>query len=73
MSERCPTPGLRYINPNAQWTQYTQVLIDPVTFWGGDDTKVSPADQRMLTNYFSRSSSSSSPPSFRSCRSRARA
>jgi hypothetical protein len=43
---------LRYINPGAQWTQYTKVLIDPVTFWGGDDTQLSAADQRTLTNFF---------------------
>ncbi len=43
---------LRYINPNAQWTQYNKVLIEPVTFWGGDGTKLSAADQRTLTNYF---------------------
>ena len=43
---------LRYINPNAQWTQYNKVLIEPVTFWGGDTTKLSAADQRTLTNYF---------------------
>jgi hypothetical protein len=47
-----PVAGLRYINPNAQWTQYNRVLIAPVTFWGGDDTKLSPADQHTLTNYF---------------------
>jgi hypothetical protein len=43
---------LRYINPNAQWTQYNKILIEPVSFWGGDDTKVSAADQRTLTNFF---------------------
>jgi hypothetical protein len=43
---------LRWVNPNAQWTQYNKVLVEPVSFWGGDDTKVSPPDQRMLTNYF---------------------
>ena len=43
---------LRYINPSAQWTQYNKVLIHPVSFWGGDDTKVSAADQQTLTNYF---------------------
>src|SRR5215471_18466480 len=52
------TPGgeghaaLRYVNPNAQWTQYTKVLIDPVTFWGTDTTSVSVADQQKLTNFF---------------------
>ena len=45
--------GLRYLNPAAQWTQYNKVLIDPVTFWGGDSTKISAADQQMLVNYFS--------------------
>jgi len=45
--------GLRYIDPSARWTQYRKVLVAPVTFWGGDETKVSPADQQMLTNYFS--------------------
>ena len=51
------TPGksgqldLRYVNPNAQWTQYKKVLIEPVTFWAGEDTTVSAADQRILTNF----------------------
>jgi hypothetical protein len=45
---------LRYINPNAQWTQYNKVLIEPVTFWGDHNTKVSEKDQHMLTNYFGR-------------------
>lgn len=45
--------GLRYVNPAAQWSQYTKVLIDPVTFWGGDATKISASDQQMLVNYAS--------------------
>jgi hypothetical protein len=44
--------GLRYIDPGAKWTQYQKVLLAPVTFWGGDDTKVSPKDQHMLADYF---------------------
>ena len=47
------TAGMRYINPAAQWTQYNKIIIDPVTFWGGDTTKVSAADQQSLVNYFS--------------------
>jgi len=43
---------LRYVNPSARWSQYTKVLIEPVTFWGGDQSKLSPADQRTLTNFF---------------------
>src|SRR5262249_56639996 len=42
---------LRYVNPNAQWSQYNKVLIEPVTFWGGDDTQISAADQRTLVNF----------------------
>lgn len=45
--------GLRYVNPAARWSQYNKVLIDPVTFWGGDSTKISASDQQMLVNYFS--------------------
>ena len=47
--------GLRYVNstPAAQWSQYNKILIDPVTFWGGDSTKLSAADQQMLVNYTS--------------------
>jgi hypothetical protein len=45
-------PGLRYINPAAQWTQYKKVLVAPVTFWGAETTKVSATDQQTLVNYF---------------------
>ena len=44
--------ALRYVNPNANWTQYKKVLIDPVTFWGSDNTKISAEDQQTLTNFF---------------------
>lgn len=43
----------RYVNPSARWNQYSQVLIEPVTFWGSDATSVSAADQQALVNYFS--------------------
>ena len=35
------TPGktgqvsLRYLAPNVDWSQYTKVMISPVTIWGG--------------------------------------
>jgi len=45
--------GLRYLNPTAQWTQYNKVMIDPVTFWSGSSTRVSPSDQQTLVNYLS--------------------
>ena len=45
--------GMRYVNPAAKWSQYNKILIDPVTYWGGDSTKLSASDQQMLVNYFS--------------------
>src|SRR5262249_1770963 len=47
-----PVMSLRYVNPDAHWTQYKKVMIAPVSFWAGDDTSVSQADQQALTNYF---------------------
>ena len=44
--------GLRYINPAAKWTQYSKIMIDPVTFWGADSTQISASDQQMLVNFF---------------------
>ena len=44
--------ALVYINPNAQWNQYTKILLEPVEFWDAPDGKLSPADQHMLTAYF---------------------
>jgi hypothetical protein len=43
---------LVYIDPNAQWNRYTQVLIEPVTFWGDSSSKVSVADQQKLSSYY---------------------
>jgi len=25
--------ALRYVNPSTKWTQYTKMMIQPVTFW----------------------------------------
>ena len=43
--------SLRYVNPNAPWTTYNKVLLEPVTFWGDDKTKISAKDQQMLCNF----------------------
>ena len=43
---------LRYINPSASWSSYTQIMVVPVTFWAADDTKVSAHDQQILCDYF---------------------
>jgi hypothetical protein len=42
----------RYINPAVNWGQYNAVMIDPVTFWGGQDSSVPPKDQQFLCEYF---------------------
>jgi len=44
--------GLRYVNPNVQWSQYTKIMINPVTFWGPEASEMSAADQQALTNYY---------------------
>jgi Protein of unknown function (DUF3313) len=40
-----------YINPNAQWSKYNKILLEPVQFWDSANSKVSPSDQQMLTAY----------------------
>ena len=44
--------GLRYFNPAAKWREYYKVIIEPVTFWGDDASKVAPPDQQVLTTHF---------------------
>jgi hypothetical protein len=44
--------GLPYINLAAKWTQYSKIMIDPLTFWGADSTQISASDQQMLVNFF---------------------
>ena len=43
---------LRYVDTSAQWTKYNAVLIQPVTFWADDDSKISVKEQHDLTNFF---------------------
>jgi hypothetical protein len=43
--------ALVWINPNAQWNSYTKVQLPPVEFWAAADSKVSTADQQVLTAY----------------------
>ena len=40
-----------YIHPNAQWSQYNKIMIEPVEFWDSADSSVSPSDQHILTAY----------------------
>ncbi len=44
--------ALVWVNPNAQWSSYNKILLDPVQFWSGEDSKVSTSDQQVLTAYF---------------------
>jgi hypothetical protein len=43
---------LVYIDPNARWSQYTKVMIEPVTFWGDASSNVSAQDQQQLCSYY---------------------
>jgi hypothetical protein len=44
--------ALAWINPNAQWSSYNKIQLMPVEFWAAADSKVSTADQAVLTEYF---------------------
>lgn len=44
--------ALAWINPNAQWSNYTKIQLMPVEFWAAADSKVSTEDQQTLTTYF---------------------
>jgi hypothetical protein len=44
--------ALVWINPNVQWASYTKIQLMPVEFWAAADSKVSTADQAVLTEYF---------------------
>jgi hypothetical protein len=44
--------ALAWVNPNAQWASYTKIQLMPVEFWAAADSKVSAADQAVLTEYF---------------------
>jgi hypothetical protein len=44
--------ALVWLNPNAQWSNYTKIQLMPVEFWAAADSKVSTADQAVLTEYF---------------------
>ena len=43
--------ALRYVNPATKWAQYKQVMIQPVTFWGDEKSKVSAEDQQRLVDF----------------------
>jgi len=45
----------RWVNPNAQFTQYNKVMLNVVGFFGADASKVPPKDQQTLTDFFQKS------------------
>jgi hypothetical protein len=47
--------GLRWANPKSDPTQYNQVMVEVVGFFGTDPSKVPPADQERLTALFQQS------------------
>jgi hypothetical protein len=47
--------ALAWVNPNAQWSSYAKILLDPVQFWAAADSKISTFDQQVLTEYFDNS------------------
>jgi hypothetical protein len=40
-----------YINPNAQWSSYTKILLRPVECWDSSDSATPTKDQQMLVSY----------------------
>ena len=44
--------GLRWVNPQANLTQYNKVIVNVVGFFGSDVKKVPPKDQETLTALF---------------------
>jgi hypothetical protein len=46
--------SLRYVNPAADWRRYDKIMIEPVSYWGGEADKISPADQQAIVNFFNR-------------------
>jgi hypothetical protein len=44
--------ALVWIYPEAKWINYRKMMIMPVEFWASADSKVSAADQQVLTAYF---------------------
>src|SRR5205814_7176602 len=38
-------------SPAAKWTQYRKIMIQPVTFWSDEQSKVAVADQQRMVNF----------------------
>lgn len=42
---------LVYLNEDVDWKQYHGTVLEPVQFWAGSDSKVSPDAQQMISTY----------------------
>jgi len=42
---------LVYLNDDVDWKQYHGTVLEPVQFWAGSDSKVSPDAQQMISTY----------------------
>ena len=42
---------LRYVAQGVDWKKYNGTLLEPVQFWAGSDSKISPDAQQMLATY----------------------
>jgi hypothetical protein len=45
-------PGLRWVNPDAQLTQYNKVIVEVIAFFGSDSAQVPRDQQQALADYF---------------------
>jgi hypothetical protein len=41
-----------YLNPNAQWSSYTKILVRPVQCWDTSDSATPTQDEQLLMSYF---------------------
>ena len=41
----------RYLNPAVNWAKYTKLMLQPVTYWDDQQSKVSVENQHRLTNF----------------------
>ena len=45
-------PGLRWVNPDVQLTQYNKVIVEVIAFFGSDPAQVPRDQQQALADYF---------------------
>jgi len=43
---------LAYVNSSATWGSYNKIMIEPVTYWADNDSKLSSSEQQILCDYF---------------------